>query len=207
MTKHERAAEIQKELFRLYPEAQTELLYSKPYELLFAVILSAQTTDRQVNKVTQELFRKYCSLDDFADADLSSFEKDINSIGLYRSKAKNILASANMIRKRWGGEIPRSIKELTLLPGVARKTANVVLGQLYGIQEGIAVDTHVKRLSQRFGLTEHSDPVKIEKDLMQLFPQEVWTGISLRLILYGRYYWPAKSKEHDGPLSRYVVQA
>lgn len=205
MTRQQRAKEIQKELYRMYPQAQTELLYHKPHELLFAVILSAQTTDRQVNKVTQTLFKKYPSIDSFADADLATFEKDINSIGLYRSKANNIIASAKMLRERWNGEIPKSINVLTQLPGVARKTANVVLGQLYGINEGIAVDTHVKRLAQRFGLTDHADPIKIERDLMQLFPQEVWSGLSLRLILYGRYHWSARDTNHEGPLAKYII--
>lgn len=201
--RQQKASRILAELKKLYPEPKPELHYSQPHELLFAVILSAQTTDKQVNVVTKDLFQKYPTLDAFANADLEEFQKDISSIGLYKGKAKNIIASAQMLRNQYDGMIPQSIEELIKLPGVARKTANVVLGHLYGINQGVAVDTHVKRLSQKFGLTDYSDPVKIEKDLMAVLPQEEWSGFSLRLILYGRYHWSARAKDHDGPLQKF----
>ncbi len=201
-----KAAGVLVALKKLYPVARPELNYEKPHELLFAVILSAQTTDKQVNAVTKDLFQKYSSLDDFADADLETLQQDISSIGLYKNKAKNIIAAGTMLRDEFGGKIPRSIEELIRLPGVARKTANVVLGHLYGINQGIAVDTHVKRLAFKLGLTDHTDPVKIERDLMAVIPQEEWSGFSLRLILYGRYHWPARAKTHDGPLAQFAVE-
>lgn len=206
MTTQERALNLLAGLKDLYPEAHSELTYhtDKPYEFLFAVIMSAQCTDKQVNKVTDELFKKYTTLDSIANADPAEFEQDISKIGLYRAKAKNILATAKLLLAQFDGRIPRTMDELLMLPGVARKTANVTLGQLYGINEGIAVDTHVKRLSQAFGLTTNDDPKKIEKDLMALLPREEWSDFSLRLILYGRYYWTARQKDPTGPLAHLV---
>ncbi len=200
-----RAAKVLAVLKELYPEAKAELNYGTPYEFLFAVILSAQTTDKQVNKVTEVLFKKYRTLDDYVNADLETFQQDIRNIGLFRGKAKNILATAKILKDQYNGLLPKTMKEMIALPGVARKTANVVLGQLYNIQEGIAVDTHVKRLAKQLGLTDNTDPVKIERDLMEIIPQEEWTGFSLRLILYGRYYWTAKMKEPTGPLAEFAV--
>ncbi|MFO0703132.1 MAG: endonuclease III [Patescibacteria group bacterium] len=185
---------ILRTLKNLYPTAKTALDYAKPHELLFAVILSAQTTDKQVNKVTKALFQKYKNLEDFAMVDISVFEKDISSIGLYKSKAKSIVNAAKAIVENHKGIVPKSMSELVALPGVGRKTANVVLGELYGIYEGIAVDTHVKRLAQKYGLSIYSDPIKIEKDLMKIIPQKEWREFTLRMIQYGRDYCPANCK-------------
>lgn len=207
MEKKQKAKEILKVLKELYPTALSELVFNKdkPYEFLFAVIMSAQTTDKQVNKVTETLFEKYTSLEQIASCPVEEFAKDISSIGLYRGKAKNIVATANILKDTYNGAIPKTMEQLLELPGVARKTANVVLGQLYGINEGIAVDTHVKRLSNLLGLTSNTDPKKIEKDLMELIPKEEWSEFSLRLILYGRHYWTAKDKEPQGPLAKFAV--
>ncbi len=207
MTIETKAKEIITILKQLYPEAKTELTYhrDKPYEFLFAVIMSAQTTDKQVNKVTDVLFQKYRTLDDYASASLEEFSKDISSIGLYRGKAKNILATAKILKETYNGEVPRTMEEIMALPGAARKTANVVTHELFGMNEGIAVDTHVKRLSKLLGLTNHDDVKKIELDLMKIIPQIEWGDFSRRLILYGRYYWTAKMKEPMGPLAPYAV--
>lgn len=195
-----RAKRIVEILRQEFPDPKTELNYTRPYEFLFAVIMSAQTTDKQVNKVTETLFKKYTSLDDYVNASLEEFQNDIKNIGLYKGKAKNILATAQILKEKYNGEVPRSIEEIIALPGAARKTANVVTYHLFGMNEGIAVDTHVRRLSQQLGLTTNDDPVKIEKDLMEILPKEEWGGFSFRLILYGRYKWPARGMEHTGPL-------
>ncbi|MGA1794979.1 MAG: endonuclease III [bacterium] len=190
-----RAAAIVGELKRLFPGARIALEYRSNWELLVSVILSAQCTDKKVNEVTERLFRKYTTLDDYVNADQGEFEQDIRQTGFFRNKAKNILASAKMVKERFGGQVPRSMEELLLLPGVARKTANIVLGNAYGIVEGIAVDTHVRRLSIKLGLTDHEDPNKIEQDLMRLLPREEWFDFTYRLISYGRQICPAR--KHD----------
>ncbi|MDI9395902.1 MAG: endonuclease III [Euryarchaeota archaeon] len=169
-----------------YPDAKPSLNCSNPLELLVATVLSAQATDVQINKVTEKLFKKYRNAWDYANADLREFESDIYSSGFYKSKAKNIKAAAQMIVERYGGEVPQTIEELVTLPGVGRKTANIVLARAFGIVEGIAVDTHVKRLSGRLGLTRHSDPLKIEKDLISLALKEDLDSISMTLIYHGR---------------------
>lgn len=207
MTTEEKVKGIIAELKKLFPDPHTELTYheEKPYEFLFAVIMSAQTTDKQVNKVTELLFEKYKTLDAFVNADPEEFAKDISSIGLYKGKAKNILATAKILKENYKGEVPKTMAEIIELPGAARKTANVVTHQLYGMNEGIAVDTHVRRLSQKLGLTKNDDPKKIEQDLMKIIPREEWGNFSFRLILYGRYHWSAKAKEHDGPLAKFAT--
>jgi endonuclease-3 len=199
----EKAKKIIEILKKEYPKAQTELTYHKnrPYEFLFAVIMSAQTTDKQVNKVTDVLFEKYTKLEDYVKADPAEFAKDISSIGLYKGKAKNIQATAGILLEKYGGKVPETIEEIIELPGAARKTANVVTHELFGKNYGIAVDTHVRRLSQALGLTKNDDVKKIEKDLMAIIPQEEWGDFSRRLILYGRYHWTARSKEALGPLA------
>jgi endonuclease III len=207
MTKQERAGEILQILKSLFLDSQTELSYTEPYQLMFAVIMSAQTTDKQVNTVTPGLFVKYPTLQSIAAANLDEFTQDISRIGLYRGKAKNIIASAKKLCDEYEGVIPKTIAELIEFPGVARKTANVVLSEIYGINEGIAVDTHVMRLSQLLGLTTHTEPVAIERDLMKLFVQEDWRTVSHGLILYGRRYWSAREKTHTGPLSQYIDKA
>lgn len=169
-----------------YTAAKTALEYSKPLELLVATILSAQCTDKQVNKVTKILFKKYLSLDDYANADLIELEEDIRSTGFFRSKAKYIKKSAQMIELRYQKMVPKTMEELVELPGVARKTANIVLQNAYGIVVGVAVDTHVKRLTNKLGLTKNQDPNKIEIDLMRIVPKNKWMEITDLLIFHGR---------------------
>ncbi len=180
----------------MFPHAKIVLTYNNHWELLVAVILSAQCTDKIVNRVTEKLFHKYKTLDDYVSADLKEFEQDIHSTGFYHNKAKHILASANIIKDRFHGKVPNTMDELLTLKGVARKTANVVLGNAFGIVEGIAVDTHVRRLTKLWGLTKHDDPVKIEKDLMRLLPKKEWFDFTYRTIEYGRAYCIAKKHDH-----------
>nr|WP_321496954.1 endonuclease III [uncultured Methanolobus sp.] len=178
------------EIFRLlqteYPNAEPMLHFNNPLELLVATILSAQCTDKQVNKVTQVLFKKYRSVDDFANADLSELGKDIYTTGFYHQKAKHIIGSAQLIITEFGGRVPDNMEDLLKLPGVGRKTANIVLTRGYDIIEGIAVDTHVTRLSQKLGFTISSDPKKIEIDLMALAEKKDLENLSMTLILHGR---------------------
>ncbi|MCA9390356.1 endonuclease III [candidate division WWE3 bacterium] len=206
--KKERAKIVLKELHRLYPQMPSvPLNYSNDWEFMVAVILSAQCTDKKVNEVTQRLFIKYSSLDDYVKADLSAFEQDIKSTGFYRNKAKNILASARIISQHYDGTIPDEMEALVALPGVGRKTANVLLGVLHGKTEGIVVDTHIKRLSIKFGLTKNTDPEKIEKDLMELLPKKDWWEFANLLKFYGQDYSPAHKKEvHSDPISQKLSQ-
>lgn len=190
-------------LEELYPNPEIALSYSNTLELLIAVILSAQCTDKKVNEVTDKLFKKYPDLDAYVHANLEEFQQDIRSTGFYKNKAKNVLAACKMIKNEFEGEVPKTMEALITLPGVARKTANVVLSEAYGIHEGIAVDTHVKRLSNKFGLTTSSDPKKIEQDLMKVVPKDQWRNFTLRMIQYGRDYSPArKVKDVDDPISK-----
>lgn len=175
-----------------YPDVKPSLNYSNPLELLVATVLSAQSTDVQVNKVTEKLFRKYRTAEDYASADLRELENDLYSTGFYKTKAKNIKAAAQIIVERYKGEVPKTMEELVSLPGVGRKTANIVLARGFGIAEGIAVDTHVKRVSRRLGLTRNSDPEKIEKDLISLARKEDFGSISMTLIYHGRKICQAK---------------
>jgi len=201
--RRERAVKIVRKLKKLFPEAKMALNYSNNWELLVSVILSAQCTDKKVNEVTEKLFKKYRKLDDYVNAKIGEFEQDIHSTGFYRNKAKNILATANIIQKKYGGRLPNTMEEMLTLPGVARKTANVVLGNAYGVVEGVAVDTHVKRLTRLLDLTDETSPEKIEKDLMQILPKKEWFEFTYRMIDYGRKYCPATTKhDHkDCPLS------
>ncbi len=192
-----RGVKILRVLRRLFPQAKIMLRFSNNWELLVAVMLSAQCTDKKVNEVTEKLFKKYKKIDDYVRADQKEFEKDIHSTGFYRNKAKNILATARIIKEKFGGRIPKTMEELTSLPGVARKTANVVLGNAHGIVEGLAVDTHVRRLANVLGLTDSSYPEKIEQDLMQIFPKKEWFDLTYRLIEYGRKYCSAKRHKHE----------
>ncbi|MEK7070637.1 MAG: endonuclease III [Patescibacteria group bacterium] len=199
------AALILKHLKKLFPNAKIVLNYSNPWELLVSVILSAQCTDKQVNKVTEKLFKKYPTLNDYLKVNPTEFEKDIYSTGFYKNKAKNILATAKIVKEKFNGKVPNTMDDLLSLPGVARKTANIVLGNAYGVVEGIAVDTHVKRLSNVLGLSTNHDPVKIEQDLMKLFPKEEWLMLTYRLIEYGREYCIAKKHDHANcPLTKIV---
>ncbi|MEO7803169.1 MAG: endonuclease III [Actinomycetota bacterium] len=177
---------IWRRLNKQYPGAKCALNYSQPHEMLFATILSAQCTDAMVNKVTEKLFVKYRTLEDFANASLTELETDVKSTGFFRQKSKNIKAAANKIIDEFDGQVPSTMKELTTIPGAARKTANIVLGNAFGKVEGIAVDSHVRRLSQRLGFTAHTDPEKIERDLMALMPKSKWFRLSYLLIEHGR---------------------
>jgi endonuclease-3 len=197
MNRKEQMSEILKRLKKEYPEPHTALLHENPFELLVATILSAQTTDAHVNKVTASLFRKYRTVKDYAEASLDELKKDISSVNFFNNKAKNIHASAKMIVEQFGSKVPKSMEELTTLPGVARKTANIVLWNAYGMNEGIAVDTHVKRLAARLGLTKSDDPVKIEKDLMEITPKKDWGIVTHLLIDHGRKICQAKKPKHD----------
>jgi len=196
----ETAAELLKKLYEYYPNPHCELNYSSPFELLIATILSAQCTDVRVNMVTETLFRKYPSPQHFAEADLAELEQDVKPTGFYRNKAKSIQETARRIIEVYGGEVPQTMEDLLTFRGAARKTANVVLGNAFGINVGVVVDTHVRRFSNRFGLTNKQDPVKIEKDLIELFPQEEWTNISHLMILHGRAACKArfsKAPDHE----------
>ena len=194
----ERISAILEELHRLYPDANCALDHRNAHELLFATIMSAQTTDVNVNRVTSTLFQKYRTVEDFAEADLETFQDEIRSTGFFRNKAKNVLAAANMIGDEYEGQVPDTMEDLVALPGVARKTANVVLGTWFGIATGFVVDTHVKRLAFRLGLTEHTDPVKVEKDLMSVIPQNEWIFSGHAVILHGRAVCDAKKPQCDG---------
>jgi endonuclease-3 len=180
-----RVKEIIKILTKVIPDTTIALTFSSPLELLIATILSAQCTDVRVNEVTATLFKKYRSAKDYAQADLSELEQDIRPTGFYRNKAKSIQKCCQELVGRFGGEVPRTLEEMVTLPGVGRKTANVILGNTFGIP-GIVVDTHVHRVSQRIGLTKKDDPVKIEFDLMEIVPKEEWTHFSNLLIWHGR---------------------
>jgi endonuclease-3 len=181
-----RAAHIARRLAKQYPDATCALHFHSPLELLVATILSAQCTDARVNQVTKDLFRKYRTAADYARARLPELERDIQSTGFFRNKAKSIQESCRALLDRYDGEVPREIEQLVELPGIGRKTANVVLGTAYGIASGVVVDTHVTRISYRLGLTREKDAKRIEKELMGLFPEKDWIMLSHRLIHHGR---------------------
>ena len=174
MTDKQRAAKVLELLAERYPDLETHLIAESPWELLVATVLAAQCTDKRVNQVTPELFRRWPDPAALAQATIPELEEVIHSVGFYHSKAKHLIAAAQLVVKEFNGETPNTMKDLIKLPGVARKTANVVLWGGFGINEGLAVDTHVKRISGRLGLTKHTDPVDIEKDLVKLFPQSEW---------------------------------
>lgn len=193
----QRALEILERLKRLYPDATCSLDYETPVQLLVATVLSAQCTDERVNKVTPELFRRFPTAEAMANADLDEIESLVKSTGFYRNKAKNIQAACRLIVETFGGVVPQTMEELLALPGVARKTGNVVLAHAYGINAGVTVDTHVKRLTNRLGLTTYDDPIRIERDLMELLPQPDWENWSIRLIYHGRAVCMARSPACD----------
>lgn len=193
----EKLIEIIKRLKKEYPKPATALRFKSPFELLVATVLSAQTTDVQVNKVTESLFRRYKTINEYSEVPLEALRKDLSSINFYNNKAKNIQASARMIIEKFNSKVPKTMEELTSLPGVARKTANIILSNAYGINEGIAVDTHVKRLAGRLGLTKNTDPVKIEKDLLAITPKEEWGTLTHLLIFHGRNICQAKKPKHS----------
>ncbi|QYJ15728.1 Endonuclease III [Rubrobacter xylanophilus DSM 9941] len=189
--------EVIARLKKEYPDARTALNWSNPLELLVAVILSAQCTDERVNRVTEQLFRKYRTAEDYAGAPLEELEEDIRPTGFYRNKAKALQGMARALLERHGGEVPRTMQELVALPGVGRKTANVVLGNAFGINEGVVVDTHVRRVSRRLGLTGSEDPEKIERDLLPQIPEEERTLFAHLLIFHGRRV--CKARRPDCP--------
>lgn len=193
--KQQRALEILIRLKRLYPEAPCTLNYETPIQLLVATILSAQCTDERVNQVTPALFARFPDAAAFAAADVEEIESLIRSTGFYRNKAKNIQGACRMIMVEFGGDVPKRMEELLRLPGVARKTANVVLGHAFDIHQGVTVDTHVKRLSKLLGLTDYTDPIRIERDLMRLLPQLEWENWSIRLVYHGRAICKARKPE------------
>jgi endonuclease-3 len=194
---NKKIAEIIRRLKKEYTGTpQTVLRFSTPFELLVATILSAQTTDVLVNKVTTDLFKKYRSVQDVANTTPEELAKDIRSVNFFNTKAKNINKTSQVLIEKFGGKVPQTMEELVSLPGVARKTANIVLSSAFGLNEGIAVDTHVKRLAYRLGLTKHDDPVKIEKDLLAVTPQKEWGHLSHLLIFHGRKVCQAKKADH-----------
>ncbi|HUZ92906.1 MAG TPA: endonuclease III [Candidatus Paceibacterota bacterium] len=204
-----RAAKITKILKKLFPDPKIALSYSNAWELLVAVQLSAQCTDKKVNQVTPALFKKYPKLESYVKAKPGEFEKDIHQCGFYRAKTRNILAAAKAVKERFYGKLPKTMAEMVTIPGIGRKSANVILGNAYGVVEGIAVDTHVMRLSQWLGLTKQKDPVKIERDLMQIIPKKDWSGFTYLLIDYGRKYCPARAHDHKKkgcPLAKFYVK-
>ena len=188
-----RALEILSRLKRIYPEAPCSLDYETPVQLMVATMLAAQCTDARVNQVTPALFERFPDAAAMADADVTELEELVRSTGFYRNKAKNIQAATHKIVTEFGGDVPATMAELTSLPGVARKTANVVLAHAFGIHEGVTVDTHVKRITGRFGLTRQTEPVKIEQVRMKLLPREDWENWSIRLVYHGRAVCMARS--------------
>jgi len=184
-------------LRRHYPDATCSLDFNTPLELLVATILSAQCTDERVNRVTKDLFKKYASAADYARAPLAELERDIQSTGFFRNKAKSIKGLSQRLLEEYGGEVPRDVDALVGLPGIGRKTANVILGTAFGIPSGVVVDTHVGRVSRRLGLTGQKDATKVEKDLMELIPKKEWIPFSHRMIRHGRRYCTARKPQCD----------
>jgi endonuclease-3 len=191
-SRKEKVNEIIKRLSRLYPHPRSALLHKNPWQLLVATMLSAQTTDKLVNTLTPDLFKKYQTVQAFASAPVEDIDAMIKKVNFHNNKAKNIKAAAQMIMEKHHGVVPQTMEALDALPGVARKTANVVLGDAFGKTSGIVVDTHVIRLANKFGLTTHKDPVKIEKDLMKIVPKEQWRFFGHYLVYFGREYCPAR---------------
>ena len=187
-----RALKVIELLEREHSDAKIALRYTNPLELLVATILSAQCTDERINMVTKTLFKKYTKAEDYANADLKELEQDIKSTGFYRNKAKNIKKTSQLLVDKYHSKVPETMEELLALPGVARKTANIVLTNAFGVVEGVAVDTHVRRLAQRLGLSGNDDPDKIEKDLMRIVPKDKWMRITDLLIFHGRRVCTAK---------------
>jgi endonuclease-3 len=188
----ERITKLNSALAKLYPEAHTELNFKTPWQFMVAVQLSAQCTDKRVNIITKELFKKYKKFEDYLNADYGEFEKMIHSCTYSFNKARNILAAAKFVKEKYNGKLPKTMGELILIPGVGRKTANVFLSEIHGVHEGVTVDTHVIRFVQRFDLSDHKDAVRIERDLMELLPKKEWRSFTHRVIFYGRYLAPAR---------------
>lgn len=207
-TRQKRARAMARVLKRLYPENRTALRYNTPWELLVAVQLSAQCTDKQVNEVTGRLFKKYRTLADYCGANADTFAQDIYPCGFYRNKTRNILAAARVVLEEFYGRVPKTMEPLLRIPGIGRKSANVIAANLYGLALGVAVDTHVRRFAIRFDLSVHTDPARIERDLMTLLPRGEWRGFNHRLVQYGREICPARHHECAlHPLTRLYPKA
>lgn len=207
MTKGEKVVEIIRRLRKIYPHPKSALNFKNPLELLIATIMAAQCTDKVVNTITPELFKKYPDAKSFAHAPVEKVDKMISKVTFHGNKAKNIISACKIIYEKYNGKVPDNMGELDALPGVARKTANVVLGGAYGINEGIVVDTHVMRLAPKLGLTQNSDdPVKIEEELMKIVPQKEWTDFANLLILTSREFYPKRANDYSaGPLEGLFV--
>ncbi len=198
-----RAKKIISRLRKIFPHPKIALVFGNSWELVVAVQLSAQCTDKKVNEITPALFKKYKTLNDYIRANPREFEKHIHACGFYRAKTKNILAAAKAVKEKFGGTLPKTMDEMLTIPGIGRKSANVILGNAYGVVEGIAVDTHVKRLARVLGLSREKTPEKIEKDLMQIIPKKDWFEATYLLIDYGRKYCVARPHQHQlCPLSK-----
>lgn len=205
----EKVTAVTKILKKLDPMPRIALEWKTPWQLIVAVQLSAQCTDKKVNEVTPALFKKYKKLEDYISADPAEFDQDIRQITFHRNKTRNILAAAKKLKEDFRGKVPQTIAELTTLPGMGRKSANVVLSSVYGIGEGIAVDTHVWRLSRMLGLTDENTPEKIEQDLLQVVPKKDWPIFNYLLVDYGRAYCPARAHDHAKkgcPLAKFYVR-
>jgi len=202
VTEEQRIQEIIKRLQKEYSRARIALEYKDPFQLLVAVILSAQCTDKRVNMITPRLFERFPGVREMAEADVREIEEIIRSCGFFRNKAKNIKAAASMILAKFGGRVPDNMEDIIRLPGVARKTGNVVLYNAYGVKAGIAVDTHVKRLARRLGLSSEKDPVKIERDLMEKIPKDLWGEITYLLIDHGRKVCKARKPDCENCILR-----
>ncbi len=201
MTLEEKVLEVNKRLEKIYPKPKIELDFKNPMEILVATMMAAQTTDKLVNTLTPALFKKYPTPKDFAEADVEDIYNLIKGVNFAGNKAKNIKAAAQQIVEKHGGEVPDNMEDLDALPGVARKTANVVLGQAFHKPEGIVIDTHMIRMSNKLGFTSQKDPVKIEQDLMKIVPKELWIEFPARLILHGRHFCTARPHDcKDCPL-------
>ncbi|MDB5244661.1 MAG: Endonuclease [Parcubacteria group bacterium] len=198
-----RVKQIMRYLKKAYPDPESELVHHTPFQFVVAVILSAQCTDKAVNRLTATLFKKYKTPKDFARANLATFTTEVSSVTFFRNKAKAIIGAAKMIEEKFGGNVPQTESELVSLPGVGYKTAHVILGELHGLWEGIATDTHVKRFAKRFDLTDQTDLTKISKDLEALVPKRDWKYVNNGLVLYGRYVCPARPHDCDAhPLTK-----
>ena len=205
MNKQEKVKEIAKRLYKIWPDPKTALTYETPLQLLIATILSAQATDKLVNTVTPALFEKYKTAKDFAEASVEEIDKMISKVNFHGNKAKSIHGAAVMIVEKHDGEVPKTMQELDDLPGVARKTANVVMSNAFHTAEGITVDTHVMRLSKLLGLSDATTPEKVEEDLMKIVPKELWIDLPHLLINYGREYAPARGGKPGHPLEDLFV--
>lgn len=192
-----RARKVVRLLNKLYPNAEVFLDHGNPWELVVAVALSAQSTDKQVNEVTKKLFKRYKTVKQYAEADRDELEQLIFSTGFYRAKAKNMQAAARIVLERFDGKVPQTMEELIQLPGVARKTGNIVLQSAFDVVVGIPCDTHVMRFARVYGFSDETDPVKVERDLMELFPKSSWKKLGYQLVSYGREYCPAKKHDHE----------